>query len=366
MRIGIVTKWLDEAYTGIGIYTYDLINSLLALDKDNKYVFIHRKGGTSDVYTHGEELFLPKIGPGPLWILDANIFLSFKGKDLDIVHEPYIGLLLPSGFKQVVTVHDLTPLIFDTGHPTFRLYFRTFMKKVVKRADAIIAISENTKRDVVERYGVPEERVHMIYNGVTHIPADPKRTAKVRKHFGLDGPYILTVGSLLPVKNQILAVEAFARAVEKGHINHKLVLAGRKENEYGRITAMVKKHGLGKRVVFTDYLDKDEIASLYSAADMFLFPSLYEGFGRPPLEAMGYGVPVISSNSSSMPEIVADAGILVDPKDRNAWAEAIMLLAQDEGVRKELIENGFRRAKELNWERTGQETLKVYEAVGKA
>lgn len=363
MRIGIVTKWLDEAYTGIGIYCYDLINSLLALDKKNDYVFIHRKGGTSDVYEHGEELFLPKMAPGPLWILDANIFLSLQKKGLDIVHEPYIGLLMPSGFRQVVTIHDLAPLLFDTGHPTFRFYFKTFMKKVVKRADAIIAISENTKKDIIERYKVPEERVHMIYNGVTHIPADPRRTAKLKERFGLKDPYILTVGSLLPVKNTVMAVDAFARAVEKGNIPHKLVLAGRKEVEYEHIKARVKKHGLNKRVIFTDYLDKDEIASLYSAADMFLFPSLYEGFGRPPLEAMGYGVPVISSDSSSLPEIVGDAGILIDPKDRNAWAEAIMLVAKDEGVRKDLVEKGYVRAKELNWERTGRETLKVYESI---
>lgn len=367
MRIGIVTKWLDEDYTGIGQYTYNLIKALQALDKENEYVFIHRKvkGKKSDVYEHGEELFLPRLGPGPLWIFDANLFLSLRVKGLDIVHEPFLGLLLPSDFKQVITVHDLAPLLFRTGHSTFRLYFRTFMKKAVRRADAIITVSEHTKKDIVERFGIEEARIHRIYNGMRHVPADPKRTARVRKRLGLEGPYILTVGSLVPLKNQAMAIDAYARAVDKGHIEHLLVLAGKKDVEYERLKDRVKKRGLGKRVVFTDYLEWPDIVSLYSAADMFLFPSLYEGFGFPPLEAMGHGVPVISSNTSSLPEVVGDAGILVDPKDRDAWAEAILLLAKDEGVKKDVIGKGLERVKEFTWEKAAAQTLKVYEDVSK-
>jgi glycosyltransferase involved in cell wall biosynthesis len=365
MRIGIVTKWLDEPYTGIGQYTYNLINGLLAQDKKNDYIFIHRKGGDSDVYKHGEELFLPKTLPGPLWIVDANIFLSMQRKKLDVVHEPYLGLLLPSDFKQVITVHDLAPLLFRTGHSTFRLYFKTFMRKAARRADAIITVSENTKWDIHERFDIPKDRIHRIYNGVRHVDADPKRTKKVRKHLDIEGPYLLTVGSLLPVKNQALAIEAFAKAIEKGHIEHKLVLAGKKDAAYESLNALVKKLGIGKRVVFTDYLEWKDVISLYSAADIFLFPSLYEGFGFPPLEAMGHGVPVISSDASSLPEVVGDAGVLVNPKDKNAWAESIMLLAKDDSVRKELIRKGLERVKEFTWERSAKETLKVYEAVAK-
>jgi glycosyltransferase involved in cell wall biosynthesis len=198
-----------------------------------------------------------------------------------------------------------------------------------------------------------------------HVPADPKRTARVRKRLGLEGPYILTVGSLVPLKNQAMAIDAYARAVDKGHIEHLLVLAGKKDVEYERLKDRVKKRGLGKRVVFTDYLEWPDIVSLYSAADMFLFPSLYEGFGFPPLEAMGHGVPVISSNTSSLPEVVGDAGILVDPKDRDAWAEAILLLAKDEGVKKDVIGKGLERVKEFTWEKAAAQTLKVYEDVSK-
>jgi glycosyltransferase involved in cell wall biosynthesis len=360
MRIGIVTKWLDEPYTGIGQYTYKLIKGLLSIDKKNNYIFIHKKGGKSDVYQHGKEMFLPKL-PGPMWIFPANFFLSVRKNKLDVVHEPYIGLLLPTDFKQVMTVHDISPILFGSGHQSFTLYFKTFMKKAVKRADVIITVSENTKRDIIEHLKADEEKVHMIHNGVEHTPADPKRIAALKKRFGLDVPFVLTVGSLLPIKNLTTAVKAFAGAVKKGKIRHKLVLAGKKDTEYKKLRALVKKEGIGKRVIFTDYIEWADILALYSAADMLLFPSIYEGFGFPPLEAMGHGTPVIASSAASIPEIVGDAGLLVDPKNVKGWTGAIQLLAKDDGLRKELISKGLERAKMFTWERAARETLKVYE-----
>jgi glycosyltransferase involved in cell wall biosynthesis len=363
MKIGIVTKWLDEPYTGIGQYTYKLIKGLLSVDKANRYIFIHKKGGKSDVYKHGEEMFLPKIGPGPMWIFPANFFLSIRRNKLDVVHEPYLGLLLPSDFRQVMTVHDVTPILFKTTHQSFTMYFKTFMKKAVKRADAIITVSENTRKDIIKYFKADKEKVHMIHNGVQHQPADPKRVKALKKRFDLDGPFLLTVGSLLPTKNQVTAVKAFAKAVRKGKLEHRLVLAGKKDNDYERLRALVKKEKMSKRVVFTDYLEWEDVLGLYSAADMLLFPSLYEGFGFPPLEAMGHGTPVISSDRASMPEVVGDAGILLDPEDVDGWADAIIRVTEEDGLRKELVSKGLERAKQFTWKKAAKRTLKVYESV---
>jgi glycosyltransferase involved in cell wall biosynthesis len=363
MRIGIVTKWLDEPYTGIGQYTYKLIKALLTIDKENGYTFIHKKGGKSDIYEHGQEMFLPRLGAGPMWIFPANFFLSIRRNRLDVVHEPYLGLLLPSDFKQVMTVHDITPILFGTSHQSFTMYFKTFMKKAVKRADAIITVSENTKRDIIEHFKADEEKVHMIHNGVDIVPADINRLGRLKKRFGLEGPFLLTVGSLLPTKNLATAVEAFAKALDKGKVDHKLVLAGKKDQDYRRLKDMVKKRGISKRVVFTDYLDWADVLCLYYSADVLLFPSLYEGFGFPPLEAMGYSTAVIASNTSSIPEVVGDAGILLDPNDTDAWAEAILKVTSDEGLHKELVAKGQKRVQMFTWEKAAKRTLKVYEGV---
>lgn len=366
MRIGIVTKWLDELYTGVGQYSYRLIKALLSIDKENQYFFIHKRGGDNEIYKKGTEVFLPNIAPGPMWIFAANLFMSIRKNDLDVVHEPFLGLLLPSDFKLVQTVHDLSPLLFGMAHPTFNIYFKTLMGRAVRNADAVITDSENTKKDVLKYYDVEEEKVQAIHLGFEHTPADPENTFEVRKRLDIQGPYILTVGNLVRIKNLGMAIESFAKAVEKGNIPHKLVLAGKKDLDHQRLKGLVRKHGLSKKVVFTDYLGWDDIISLYSKADMLLFPSLYEGFGFPPLEAMGYQVPVIASTAASIPEVVGDAAISLDPDDKKGWTEAILRLVNEDGLRKELIRKGDDRVRTFTWERCARETLDVYRRVCKS
>jgi glycosyltransferase involved in cell wall biosynthesis len=370
MKIGLVTKWLDESFTGIGVYLLNLAKNMVALGREHEFTFIHKQGGDNELYRHGEELFLPKFSPGPLWILDANLYLARKRGVFDLVHEPYLGLFCNGDFKKVVTIHDLTPRLTNLGHLTFRVYFRTVMKSVLKKADAVITVSENTKQDVVRHYKVDEEKVFRVYNGVTHEPADGKDIESVRGNLGLgDHPYILTVGSLIPIKNLSTAIKAFAEAREKKDSkcrDHRLVLAGKKDIDYPALQKLVDRLGLGKQIIFTDYIQWQDINSLYAGADLLLFPSHYEGFGFPPLEAMHHGVPVIASDRASIPEVVGDAGVLHDPGDTGSWALSINEILGDDARRNEMVDAGRERVKKFTWERAARETLEVYEKVSGA
>jgi len=280
--------------------------------------------------------------------------------------------LLPPMFarRTVLTVHDLT-FERDPGSaaPTLLRFLQRVVPASARRASHVVADSHATARDLTELYGVAPERITVIHSGVDarfRPYADPgeaaAESAALRAKYDLgSAPFVLTVGTLQRRKNHLGLVRAFARLA--AHTELDLVISGGKGWLYDEVLAEVRARGLERRVRFTGFTAEQDLPALYRAARAFAFPSFYEGFGLPLLEAMASGVPVVSSNASSLPEVAGDAALLVDPRDDDALAAALQRAIDDEVWRASAIERGTARAGEFTWERAGRQLLEVYESV---
>jgi glycosyltransferase involved in cell wall biosynthesis len=230
-----------------------------------------------------------------------------------------------------------------------------------------VADSQATRADLIREYQVSESKVHVVYLGRDESLApvrDPQILEGARARYGIGPRYLLYVGTLQPRKNLDRVVEGFARlAATPGMHSVQLVLAGKRGWLYGTLFSQVARRGLEGRVLFPGYVDETDLAALYSGALGYVYPSLYEGFGIPVLEAQACGVPVMTSNNSSLPEVAGDAALLVDPTDVDAISEAMLQLATDDALRATLIERGFANVKRFSWEKCARETLEVLESV---
>jgi glycosyltransferase involved in cell wall biosynthesis len=271
------------------------------------------------------------------------------------------GMLLPS-IPQIIVVHDLIPLRFPENHLRPQHYFRSFVPLLLRKSRAILTVSENTKRDIITCYGIEADKVLVVPPG---YDKDRYRMGidimGVKGKYGLTS-YLLYLGNLRPHKNLLRLLQAFARIVRT--IPHMLVITGRKDPRfYPALEAEVQVLGLQDRVRFLDYVPADELPSLYVGADIFVFPSLYEGFGLPPLEAMACGTPVMVANVSSLPEVVGDAALMVDPYDVEGMAKAMYKVLSDVRLSEEMRRKGLERAKSFSWGRTAQSILNVCKEV---
>lgn len=285
---------------------------------------------------------------------------------LDVLHGPVNIAPLLTPCATVVTVHDLAYLRLPDRLPTGRRrYFATLTRASVWRASRVLAVSESTKWDIVELLGVPPERI-----AVTPLAADTSFrpvTGEALEVFlaehGIVRPFVLSVGTLEPRKNLPTLLRAFARIA--GEVPHDLVLAGPEGWMTDEIHDTRRRLNLGDRLRFTGYVEAEVLPAWYSAADLFVYPSLYEGFGLPPLEAMACGTPVITSDVSSLPEVVGDAALTVPPTDETALAAAMHRVLGHPALRADLRSRGLERARRFSWERTAALTLAAYrDAVG--
>jgi glycosyltransferase involved in cell wall biosynthesis len=294
--------------------------------------------------------------------LGLSMDRSFAGVDLFHATEH----LLPrfSSVRTVFTLHDLIFLFHPETHKPLNRWFLTLMMpRFLRAADAVIAVSECTKRDAIRFYGIPEEKITVIYEGVNprFRPASPEAIAAVRARYNLPEHFILYVGTIEPRKNLTALLEAFHHLLATHDL--RLVFVGKKGWLYEGFFRRLRELGLEDRVIFTGYVPDEDLPAIYSVADLFVFPSLYEGFGLPVLEAMACGVPVICSNTSSLPEVAGDAALLVDPTDVRALAGAMERALRDEAFRVTLRARGIERAQRFTWARAAQETMQVYENV---
>lgn len=287
-------------------------------------------------------------------------------KEKGIIHLPNQNFARYALFRRnpfIVTVHDLIRFRFrfDPETPLERVLLGLDVLGI-RRANHIIATSQHTRNDLIRYLHLPEDKITCIYDGVNH---DVFRTDSPRPN---PEPYILYVGSERPRKNLGRLLEAFAE-LKRDFPDIKLIkvgMAGR-HNSYRRDT-MKKLDSLGIRqdVIFLDHISESELARYYHSAELLAYPSLYEGFGLPPLEAMCSGCPVVTTNSSSLPEVVGDAGILVDPYDVGGWVTAMKCVLTDDHLKTEMVRKGLERAKQFSWEKTARETMQVYEKVASA
>lgn len=371
MKIGIITDSMNGDRAGIGSYTYNLVKNLLKIDKENEYKLIHRYPTDDPIYTEADEIIAPYPKIPLKKTIGNNISLPLKLKPykLDLIHDPsqISPFLFNPSHRKVLTIHDLSPILFPETHGRIHVLLQKHIfPRSLKHVDRIITVSDSTKNDVIRYLKVRKSKITTIYNGVDEVfqVLCDDATESVKKKYRIKNPFILYVGTLEPRKNIPVLLKAFYLLKKKG-IGHRLVIAGGKGWKYENIYKTLNELNLQKEVIFTGYVQYEDLPKLYNAADIFIYPSLYEGFGFPPLEAMACGTPVIASNTSSLPEVVGNAGMLVDPLDAAKIADAMRKVLNNEDVRERMIQMGLERVSMFSWERCAEETLEVYKSLVK-
>ncbi len=357
---------------GISHYVEQVLIQLGQIDRSNRYSVYTTRGldqrtlGLPDNFRVIPSHF-PTINPRvriPWEQLLAPLLLRRSGADL--FHGVHSVVPVSCPVPSVVTVHDLAFIRFPQ---TFRAYNRIYLdvatRLSVRRAARILVVSEHTRREVIGLLGVAPERVVVTPNAVReHFrPPDPAVLETFRARKGLPEHFVLYVGTLEPRKNLTTLLEAYAEVAQRQAA--PLLVGGGKGWLYDAVFQRLEALGLRERVRFVGYLDEAELPLWYAAATVFVFPSIYEGFGMPPLEAMACGTPVVASNTSSLPEVVGDAGLTVSPYDPAALAEAISRLLDDADLRQELRERGLRQVRAFSWRVTAERTLAAYEAAAR-
>ncbi len=365
MRIGIDANPIVGDRGGVGWHLYHVLRALVELKEDVEFVCYVRPGALASLRQE-DWMADPRIR----WVETGRLWrLRRGGRDmLDLYHGPNFRLQTQGRFGGVVTIHDLWLDRHPEYSPKFfgqRLSFRR-TKQAAWRARKVVTVSEFSAVEIRALYGLPSERIAVIHNGVSddfHPIRDDAAMKELRGRLGLpaDG-FILFVGGADPRKNHRTFLQAAARRLDRLG-NRMLVLVGDPVHRFGNYAETAKALGLEHRVVCTGRLAIEKLRLLYSHADLFVFPSLYEGFGMPVLEAMACGAPVITSNTTALAEIAGDAAVLVDPEKPEELADAMARVIHDSSLRASLREKGFQRAKQFRWERAARQMLAVYKQV---
>jgi glycosyltransferase involved in cell wall biosynthesis len=366
-RIGIDARKIADF--GIGTYIQHLVRALAGLDHENEYVlFVGRRydGELDDLPAN----FRRVIEKAPVYSLREQIVLSWRlaRLDLDLYHATHYVLPLVSPRRVVVTIHDIIHLLYPEFLPNRLafLYAQRMIRRSLARADVAIADSQNTRTDLIEYFEVDGRKIRRIYPGVAdefRRALAPEDLARWRERFGLARPYFLFVGNPKPHKNLDNVVQAYARAVERHDIDADLVCVGGANGREAKVRRRAAQLGLGDGVKLLGRVEQEALPPLYQGATLFLYPTLYEGFGLPVIEAMASGVAVITSNNSALREIAEGYAELVDPLDVDAIARAIARCAGDADYRRRLAERGRQRSADFDWRRTAEQTLDVYRGV---
>lgn len=362
---------LSPNYRGAGIHRYicGLLTHLPRVDGGFRYTAFLSDGRVREICPPSLTLRVSRLPTVKPWVrILWEQFLQpweLARDDVDLVHSMAYALPLICPARSVVTVHDLSFLLFpEAFNRANRLYLTAATRLAVRRADALIAVSENSRRDLVRLLGAAPERVFVVPNGVDPAfrPLDPQALAGFRRERGLPEHYILFVGTLEPRKNLAALLRAYARLRQRGEVPHRLVIAGGMGWRYEGVLSLVAELGLGGEVLLAGFVPHEELPWWYGAADLFVFPSLYEGFGLPPLEAMACGTPVVSSNAASLPEVLGEAALLT-PTDVEGLAQAMRCVLLNPHLQEEMRARGLAKASEYSWERTARETAQVYRRV---
>ncbi len=279
----------------------------------------------------------------------------------DVLHVSYIAPLVV-GCPTVVTVHDLSYLAYPQSlSPRARFILTALVPLSVRRAARVIAVSAFTRQDLVTRYGIPDEKISVIHEAAGPAFRVLDDAGSRRLPPAVTEPFVLGVGNLEPRKNLARLIEAFAALAREPGVTAKLVLVGRARRQAASLAGLVELHGLRDRVIFTGFVEEEDLVLLYNRAALFIYPSLYEGFGLPPLEAMACGCPVIASNVTAMPEVLGDAALLVNPTSAHAMTEAMRALLRGDAQSDELRARGLRQVARYSWAHAAEQTRAVYE-----
>jgi glycosyltransferase involved in cell wall biosynthesis len=373
-RIGIdITSAVTQG-AGIGRYTRELIAALVKVNKTDRFALFSAKQPARMPVARpvpvAPHVSYHQAPVGERWLyrlwyrLTLPVRIEWFTGEIDLFHSP--DFVLPpvkAGTPTLLTVHDLSFVHFpETFTPALVNFLNKVVPRSVERASHIVADSEETKKDLIEHYGVAASKVSVLYSGVNPrfkpISIEARLKA-VREKYGIgERPYVLSVGTLQPRKNYDMLIRAFRKVADT--CPHNLVIAGGKGWLTDRISEEIVLQGLQDRVLLIGFADDDDLPALYSDASLFAYPSLYEGFGLPLLEAMACGVPVLNSNASCLPEVAGTATQQLAPDDQDAWSEAMLSLLADGGKKARLVAAGFLQARRFTWTRAAQQLNGIY------
>jgi glycosyltransferase involved in cell wall biosynthesis len=363
-RIAIDARKLHDF--GIGTYIRNLLKQLARLDQQTEYVLLCRAEDADAVRALGPN-FRPVAESAGHYSIAEQIRIPFalRRHRVTLFHAPHYVLppLVPC--RSVVTIHDCIHLMFPQYLPN-RLawvYTRASMAAASRRADRILTVSETSKQDIMRLLDVPSGKITVIYNAIDerfHVAPPEEEVERVRARYQLDEPFLLYAGNVKPHKNIERLIDAFALVHARGFTRAKLIVIGDEVSRYAGLRRKILRHKLHPHIRFLGFQPQETLAVMYRLATAFVFPSLYEGFGLPPVEAMASGTPVITSNVSSLPEVAGDAALLVDPYDPESIADGMARVLSDEALRADLSARGLARARSFSWEQSIRRVHGIY------
>ena len=367
MRIGIDARKLHDF--GIGTYIRNLLRELAKMDHDTEYVILSRPDDDKAVRALGDN-FRPVAETAGNYSLAEQIAIprALKREHVDLFHAPHYVLPPLVSCPSVVTIHDCIHLMFPQYLPNrwALTYARTSISMAAKRSTRVLTVSESSKRDIQRFVDIPPGKIDVIYNSFDPrfgVEPDEEAVTRVRERYQLQSEFVLYAGNVKPHKNLERLIDAFQIVRSRGLDHLKLILIGDEISKYTALRRAVHKHQLHNYVRFLGYLPEETLAVMYRLAGVFVFPSLYEGFGLPPLEAMASGTPVVTSNVSSLPEVAGDAAVLVDPYNAEAIADGIYRVLTDNNLRSDLRRRGPERARQFSWESSVRRVREIYGQV---
>lgn len=355
--------------TGIGTYTNNLITNMLNIKSSNKFLLFcsgelnenFNKSNTEVIFSSGrhgsfyEQYYFPA---------------KIKNSKADLYHIPQngIGLNYDINIPTVVTIHDLIPYLMpETVGKGYLEKFLREMPNIISNSAGIITVSEYSKKDILKFFSFyPEEKIYVtpLAANSNFKPLDKSQSQLyVKKTYNINTPYILYIGGFSSRKNALGLIKSFKKIYNSLNEPYTLLLGGSLKDEGEKLFNYVKDNNLSNKIVFCGYLKENVLPILYSGCDAFVYPSFYEGFGLPPLEAMSCKAPVITSNLTSIPEVTYDSSILINPYDESDLENALVKLLNDKYLQKEISEKGYKNSLNFTWEKTAQKTLSAYESI---
>jgi glycosyltransferase involved in cell wall biosynthesis len=370
VRIGIDARKLHDF--GIGTYIRNLLRQLAKLDRQTEFVVLCRPDDREALSSLGTNFRAVPETAGNYSISEQiRIPLALRREGVTLFHAPHYVLPPLVRCRSVVTIHDCIHLMFPQYLPNRMAltYARASIALAARQSTRVMTVSESSKRDILRFVDVKPEKIDVIYNafderfGIEPLEED---VVRVRERYQLHDEFVLYAGNVKPHKNLERLIDAFDLVRKRGLDRLKLVMIGDEISKYAALRRAVHQHQLHKYVRFLGYLPEETLAVMYRLAGVFVFPSLYEGFGLPPLEAMASGTPVVTSNVSSLPEVAGDAAVLVDPYSPQAIADGIYRVLTDESLRRSLRQKGLARAAQFSWEQSVRRVRQIYAEAANA